>query len=412
MFNVLRSKFGAVILGLVIGFIGFVFVFSGVFNPRSTRGMHTGAVAGSVNGEAITLTEFNRAFTQRVEMFKSFGGGKLTDEQIKMFRLKESVFKDLANRKLTEQFAAKSGMVASDEEVKDKIQEIPAFQKEGKFDAVQYHNVLKANNYVAGQFEDMMRKDISTAQWNDFLKNRAKISVAEVKSQYLSAHDRRNIKFVAITTEAIRKKVNITSDEAKKFLEDKAKANLVKAQFEQKKDTEFKGKAFDLVKEQIAKDLLAVDKKDQIKALTDEVAARVLADLGADDKADTKLNDYLKEYGLQVRVSGLQPRTNKSLNGVGESGEIFKDAFGAENAIAPVKGGKVKRYQIGLNTVIALVKEIEVADISKLTAEETEKEMKQLRSRKERNFFDSWMKQISHKASIDMNPSIVSDAEG
>ena len=51
MLTWIREKFGTVVISCIIGLIGFVFVFLGVFSPKATRGLHEGAVAGTVNGE-------------------------------------------------------------------------------------------------------------------------------------------------------------------------------------------------------------------------------------------------------------------------------------------------------------------------------------------------------------------------
>ena len=49
----IRDKFGGVLVVGIIGFIAFVFVFSDLIRPKATRGIHEGAVAGKVNGDAI-----------------------------------------------------------------------------------------------------------------------------------------------------------------------------------------------------------------------------------------------------------------------------------------------------------------------------------------------------------------------
>src|ERR1700733_12819905 len=100
MLNWIREKFGKVVIGGIITFIAFVFVFYGVFSPKSTRGLHEGSVAGTVNGDAIQIGDFNRELNRRIEYFKAYSGGKLTDEQLKSFRLREGVFQELANHKL------------------------------------------------------------------------------------------------------------------------------------------------------------------------------------------------------------------------------------------------------------------------------------------------------------------------
>ncbi|RYZ69320.1 MAG: hypothetical protein EOP09_07885, partial [Proteobacteria bacterium] len=92
MFSLLRGKWGSIIVGSIIGFIALVFIFQGVFSPKSTRGLHEASVAGTVNSDRITLQEFNQAFTRRSEFIKNLAGGKITEEQLKQFRVRESTF--------------------------------------------------------------------------------------------------------------------------------------------------------------------------------------------------------------------------------------------------------------------------------------------------------------------------------
>src|SRR6478672_9160999 len=110
MLSWIREKFGTAVIGGIISFIAFVFVFYGVFSPKSTRGLHEGSVAGTVNGDPISIAELNRELNRRMEFFKNIAGGKISDEQLKAFRIKEGVFQELVNRKLMVQEAQHQGL--------------------------------------------------------------------------------------------------------------------------------------------------------------------------------------------------------------------------------------------------------------------------------------------------------------
>jgi peptidyl-prolyl cis-trans isomerase D len=402
-----RGKYSTLITGAIIGFIAFVFVVSGVFNPKSTRGLHEGSVAGTVNGEPISIGEFNRALNQRMEFFKNMGGGKFTDEQLKQFRVKEGVFQDLVRRKLMAQEAANQGLQASDEEVREQITKIPAFQKDGKFDLATYKQVLQANNYNPGGFERMMREDISLSGWQNYFQSRVKVSDAELKQQYLAKEDKRNIKYVLLTTEAGRQGIKIDPTQAEKFLQDPAKLNLAKAQYEAKKDAEFKGRTFDMVKNEIARNILASEKIDDIKKVNNELADKVAAQLGK-GSSDAQLNILLKPYGVEVKSTGLISRQAGALPGIGEAPDLMKDAFAAKSPIDATQGGKAKKYTSSNWVLVALVTDSKKPDLAKLEAERGEL-TKQLVSRKQRDLFEGWLRKLMEKAKIDANPSVVGD---
>ena len=256
MLSWIRSKFGPLVVGAIIGLIAFVFVASDLLNPRATRGMHAGAVAAQVNGEAITLSEFNREYNRRLEFFKNMAGGKVTPEQLKQFRLKEGVLNELVQRKLMSQSAAKWGMEVSDEELKDRIKEIPAFSKDvagvKTFDPLLYKQVLEANHYAPGTFEQMMREDLRLQAWNQFFKGRAKVSDEEVKREFMVNHDKRGLRYVFIDHENAKKGVVIADADVEKYLKDPSRANVVKNQYELKTNTVFKGKKLEDVQNMAA----------------------------------------------------------------------------------------------------------------------------------------------------------------
>src|SRR5271170_3101408 len=100
MLTWIREKFGTVLIALIIGFIAFVFVFYGVFNPRSTRGLHEGSVAGTVNGDSISLAEYQQELKRRTDFFRGMMGGQnISEEQLKAFHLKGMVFQELVRKK-------------------------------------------------------------------------------------------------------------------------------------------------------------------------------------------------------------------------------------------------------------------------------------------------------------------------
>lgn len=410
MMTWLRERMGRVVVGGVIGFITFVFIFSGVFNPKRTAGIHEGAVAGMVNGEPISIGEFQRELQRRMEFFKSMGGAGLTEEQLKAFRVKEGVFQELVNRKLMTQSAVREGVIVSDEEIRFRIMEYPVFQKEGRFDAASYRMTLEANRLTPALFEKMIREEILLQSWSKYFRSRVKVSDQEVKSEFLVSRDKRNIKYVLLTTEAGRKAVVVAPDEIKKYLSDPARINVAKAQYDGRKETEYKGKTFDQVKEEIARTLIASDKTQEAMKANEKIASEVLPLLSADKKADARINTLLKPYGVQVRSTGLVSRQNRYLPGVGEATELFNDAFQEKSPIQPKTGGKPKLYRSGSWILAALVVEEERPDLAKLP-EDRSQIVNQLTAQKERALYDAWVKKLNSKASIERNEAIIgSDA--
>ncbi|NDD91339.1 hypothetical protein EBZ37_04570, partial [bacterium] len=191
----------------------------------------SGGSAGSVNGEAISVSEFNRELARRTESLKQMTGGKLTDEQLRMFRIRESVFNDLVQRKLILQDCQKTGLLPADGQVREKIQELPYFKKDGKFDFLTYQNVLKGNGLNPGKFEDMVREDLTMQRWMDLIRSRVRVSEDEVQRDFRINNEKRNIKYVVLDLEAGKKSVPVAAGEIDAFLKDETKLGWVKSRY-------------------------------------------------------------------------------------------------------------------------------------------------------------------------------------
>jgi peptidyl-prolyl cis-trans isomerase D len=410
MLTTMRNRFGPVFVTLIIGGIAGVFILSDFISPRAGRGMGAGASgshAGEVNGETISIADYNRELSRRVEAMKQFTGGKITDEQLKMFRVREAVFNELAQRRLILQDCIRSGRIPSDVEVMARIRELPYFQKDGKFDLTTYRNLLAGNNLTAGGFEKMIREDLTLQGWSEGLKSSVRVSDDEVEREFRVANDKRNIKYVVFDAETGRRAVSVEDSEVDSFLKDPAKVARARGRFEAVKDTQFKGSKFEQVQKQVARDVLAGEKSDAIREANIQAAERVLPLLGK--APDSKVNELLKPLGAAVKSSGLVARQGSVLQGLGEAPDLMADAFQARSPIHPGSGGKAKKYISPAWVAVAVVAEVQRPDLSKLTAEKAKLEQ-QIRMRKERVLEEEWVGQLRSKAKIEMNPDLIQDS--
>jgi hypothetical protein len=408
MLSWIREKFGTAVIGGIISFIAFVFVFYGVFSPKSTRGLHEGAVAGTVDGEPISIADYNRELNRKIEYFKKIAGDKFSDEQLKSFRIREGVFQELANRKLMVQEAQRQGLVPADELVRDRIREIPAFQKDGKFDFATYKMILEQNNQTPGSFERLMKEDLSLQMWDSFFRDRIHVSDQEVKKEYLLKQDKRNIKYVLLTPESAKKSVSIENADVQKFLTDPNKLNLVKMKYEDAKNTLYKDQKFDQVKETIARNILAGEKIDQIRKINDQLADKVAGVMTNSKSSDAKVNAVLKPYNVQIKTTGLVGRDSPYLPGIGEAKDLMKDAFAIQSPINPEQGGKPKKYNMADRVLVALVSDTQKADLSKLNEDKTTL-IREITQRKYQDLLQSRLKTLISKYKIETNPSVVTE---
>ncbi len=409
MLEWIRKKFGVALISGIIGFIAFVFVFYGIFSPKSTRGFHEGAVAGKVNGESISISEFNREYGRRIEFMKGILGAQFSEEQAKAFRVKQAVFDDLVRRKLMIQEAHKRDLVASEEQVRDKIKEIPAFAKNGKFDLETYQNLLRANQYTPSSFEKTILEDLSQSRWPEHFKSRMAASESELKRQFALSQDQRKLRFVLLTHESAQKKIAVSETEIQAFLKDPQKLEQARGRFDSQKDQRFKGQKFEQAQTTLARELIGSGKVEEVRKINESLASQVEKALTASASSDRAVNALLKPYDLKIQTSPwISVLDGGFIPGIGESKELNQDLFAARSPIDPSQGGKAKKYFSAAWAVIAVVSETKKPDFSKFEAERP-KLAQQISDRKWSEFFEAWLKRLMAKASIEPNPDVLSE---
>ena len=327
---------------------------------------------------------------------------------MKAFQVKEGVFSELVNRRLMAQAAEEQGMTGSDEEVRDRIKDIPAFQKDGRFDSMTYKQVLAANNYTPSAFEKMIRDEISLQAWSRYFKERIHVSDAEVKDEYVQANDKRTLKYVLLTQDAIGKGIDVKPEEIQKFLADPNKISIAKGQFDTRKEREFKGKSFDQVKDIIAREAIVGGKLEEVRKLGEKLAKQAEGALTAEKSSDAKVNAMLKPYGVEVKTSAPLTRASQFIPGVGEAPDLLKDVFAAKSPINPADGGKAKAYNSAAWWVVAIVSDSQKPDLSKLD-QSRDQLLEQIASRKERALYDAWMQGLVKHAKIEKNAQVVGE---
>lgn len=400
MLNVMRASFGKWVVIGVSGFIGFVFVFSGVFTTDPT--VH-GAIAGSVNGDSIPAAEYYRVLNARMEPLRQ--QLKLTDEQLAQFGLREAAFDDLVQKKLLVQEAQRRGLSPSQGQVREAIFAIDAFKKDGTFDKRQYEAVLAANNLTVGAFERQLREDLIVERWKDYFSQFPKATPLEVEREFELSHTKREIQFVVITPDAMKKAVAVSDADLEKYLADPGKAALAKDRFENdQKMGLYKDKKFDDAKKEVARELIASERFDEVKKASEALAQKVASAWTPGKGGEAKLDAMLKPYDLKWTKSGMISAKEPQIPQLGDAPELMKDAFSDAGLSKP------KVYSIPRGMVVAVVSASEKPDLKKFTESEKKTLRGKIAAEKASEAFREFMKGLREKARIKMNPELFKKA--
>jgi len=218
MLKFMRDHLGGTVLFIIVGLISIVFVLWGVFpESRFGRSMGMGGDVASVGGEHVTMREFTEAYERDVNNYRQLG---MELPPALLNQVKAAALQQVVQAKLMLVEARRLGVLASEQEVRDEIRQIPVFQNRDtkQFDVNVYKQTLAANHFTTGEFEERVRNDLTNKRLVDFLRNRIRVTPQEVEREFKLTNETRNIEFVRFSREDALKKMPVDAKAVDEFL--------------------------------------------------------------------------------------------------------------------------------------------------------------------------------------------------
>lgn len=215
MLDFLRRKAQSTVIQVTIVAIILVFVFWGV---GGNQGDGLNSLA-TVNEQMISYQDYQRSYDQKVNQLRSQLGGEIPPGLLDNLGLKEQILDELIQRELLRQGAVASGLLVSDDEVRQAIQEMPAFQQDGVFDVDWYKQVLAGNRMSLTDFEASVKDDLLTAKVLGHLSRFGGVSEAELQDRFNLDYRQKKFSYVAFEAADFEKKVEIKDEALAAFFE-------------------------------------------------------------------------------------------------------------------------------------------------------------------------------------------------
>lgn len=204
---------------ILFGSICVVFIFFGIVPHQ--MGFQQGGAAAVINKTHVSMADFTRQvqnlerqYSQQFQMLPE------AQRQSQMTFLKKHALEQLIDSEVVYQAALRQGFVASDEEVRDYIAQIPAFQENGRFKRDNYTQYMQAMGLSAGQFEERIRKDIIVEKLREvFVASFEPVQGEEPLSQAL-ASSKLDLEFVNFDQKRLENSIPVDEKEIAAFLAD------------------------------------------------------------------------------------------------------------------------------------------------------------------------------------------------
>jgi len=173
-----------------------------------------------VNGTTLEWREYNEAFQNAVKQYRDALGPSFSEKMIEELRLKEKIVDGLIDKILILQEAKRLGLSIPDEELREGIESVPAFQVNGQFDRRNYERFLRLNRMTPDEFEQSQRENLLISKAVSLIKtNEGKVSDEEVLDIYLFENERIDLTFLKIAPDSFKSQVNVNDIEMKDYYE-------------------------------------------------------------------------------------------------------------------------------------------------------------------------------------------------
>ena len=175
MLSLMRKHAGSWMIKILLAGIAITFISWGGYQYTSQRASRVAVV----NGETITIADFNSAYKRLLEQVRQSFGNNLNDELLKSLQLEKKALDQLVDNILMRQEAADLDIQVSDEDLSRVIRNIGAFQEAGVFDPRRYKLILNQNNLTPESFELSQRDALLVQKLNNFITGSVKVSDPE-----------------------------------------------------------------------------------------------------------------------------------------------------------------------------------------------------------------------------------------
>ncbi|MDP1543074.1 MAG: SurA N-terminal domain-containing protein [Polycyclovorans sp.] len=161
MLQSIRDSLSGWVLWFVVGLIAVPFAFVGI---ESFRMGNSDPVLVEVGDTEITESQFRAAFDQRFRQLQQMMGDSFRPDMINTAEFRAAVLQDMSNEALLLQYAREQGYRGSDAEVMEYLRGLPAFQRDGRFSAEAYRDVLAGQGIDPEYFESQLRNALAIDQ--------------------------------------------------------------------------------------------------------------------------------------------------------------------------------------------------------------------------------------------------------
>ena len=174
-----------------------------------------GIIAIEVNGEEITLADFQRAYQDTRAQWQSISGAPVREDAEPL--IKQRVTEDLIQVELLVQAAKKAGLYVGDEEAWRLIRQVPAFNDDNGFNMAMFELAASQSGLTPPGFLSRIKRDMAVEQLRNAVFATEFITQPEMSGYSGILNQTRDLSYAMLSSDRLKETLEPTDDEIQSY---------------------------------------------------------------------------------------------------------------------------------------------------------------------------------------------------
>jgi len=207
---------------LVLVVLAFIIFYIPDFLRGSGTDASSGDTVASVEGHAISSGDFRKTYQAQIQAYRSQFGGQMSDQLLKQLGVEQQILQQMVDEQASLAEAERLGIRVSDDEVRQAIFSIPAFQENGTFIGDQrYQQLLRAQRppLSPSDFEEGIRKTLMIQKLRQSLTSWLSVPEKELEQEFRRRNDKVKLAVVSFLADKFRGQAMATDQEVAAYFD-------------------------------------------------------------------------------------------------------------------------------------------------------------------------------------------------
>ena len=174
-------------------------------------------MVAKIDKHIISVEQFSKAYTDQLKAYQERFGEALTPEMLKKLDLKKTVVDQMIDDYIIETDAKKMGIEVADADLQQAISQVPAFNRDGRFDENLYRRYLDYERLTPAEFEYKMGKELLKQRFVGVLTENVVVPVQELDATYHFLNDKYELSYLTIDSSTFAKDVQLRQDQIQSY---------------------------------------------------------------------------------------------------------------------------------------------------------------------------------------------------